>query len=83
MFPLLEIAYYTISALMVLIFISSILTWFTPDPRNPVVKVVNSIVEPLLHPIRAILPTIGPFDLSPIAALAILWLLQEMLSKAQ
>ena len=83
MFPLLEIVHYIIGALMMLIVISSILSWFTPDPRNPLVKVVNGIVEPLLHPIRAILPTMGPLDLSPMVALAILWLLREMLSKAQ
>ena len=79
MFSILDIAGHVISALMMLIVVSSILSWFTPDPRNPIVRLVNSIVEPLLHPIRAILPNLGPMDLSPMVAIGILWLLQNLL----
>lgn len=82
MFPLLFIVDHIINALIILIVVSSILSWFHPDPRNPVVKVVNAIVEPLLHPLRAVLPTMGPLDLSPMAAMAILWLLQTLLRGA-
>jgi YggT family protein len=82
MFSILDIAGHVISALMMLIVISSILSWFTPDPRNPIVRLVNSVVEPLLHPIRAILPNMGPLDLSPMAAIAILYLLQRLLTPA-
>ena len=80
MFSILDIAGHVISALMMLIVVSSILSWFTPDPRNPIVRLVNGIVEPLLHPIRAILPNMGPLDLSPMAAIAILYLLQRLLT---
>lgn len=82
MFPLLFIVDHIINALIILIVISSILSWFHPDPRNPLVRLVNAIVEPLLHPLRAILPTMGPLDLSPMAAMAILWLLQNLLRGA-
>lgn len=82
MFPLLFIVDHIINALIILIVISSIMSWFHPDPRNPLVRLVNAIVEPLLHPLRAILPTMGPLDLSPMAAMAILWLLQNLLRGA-
>ncbi len=82
MFPLLFIVDHIINALIILIVVSSILSWFQPDPRNPVVRLVNAIVEPLLHPLRAVLPTMGPLDLSPMAAMAILWLLQNLLRGA-
>lgn len=82
MFPLLFIVDHIINALIILIVVSSILSWFHPDPRNPLVKLVNAIVEPLLHPLRAVLPTLGPLDLSPMAAMAILWLLQTLLRGA-
>ena len=73
---------YGIEALMVLILVSSILSWVRPDPRNPLVKLVNGIVEPILLPIRKILPATGPMDFSPMVAMAILWLLQSMLHNA-
>ena len=82
MFPLLFIVDHIINALIILIVISSIMSWFHPDPRNPLVRLVNAIVEPLLHPLRAVLPTMGPLDLSPMAAMAILWLLQNLLRGA-
>ncbi len=82
MFPLLFIVDHLINALIILIVVSSILSWFHPDPRNPVVRLVNAVVEPLLHPLRAVLPTMGPLDLSPMAAMAILWLLQNLLRGA-
>ena len=82
MFPLLFIVDHIINGLIILIVVASILSWFAPDPRNPIVRLVNGIVEPLLHPIRAILPNLGPMDLSPMVAIAILWVLQNLLRGA-
>lgn len=82
MVPLLLIVNYLIDALILLIVVSSILSWFNPDRRNPLLRLVNAIVEPLLHPIRAILPTLGPLDLSPMVAILVLMLLQRLLSTA-
>lgn len=69
-----------IETLILLVVVSSILSWFRPDPRNPVVKLLNAIVEPLLHPIRALLPATGGMDFSPMIAILILWFLQKLLT---
>jgi YggT family protein len=69
-------------ALVMVIIASSLLSWFNPDPRNPVVRVLNAIVDPLLRPIRAILPPMGGFDFSPLVAFLILRLLQSLLQGA-
>jgi len=69
-----------IETLILLVVVSSILSWFRPDPRNPVVKILNAIVEPLLHPIRALLPATGGMDFSPMIAILILWFLQKLLT---
>lgn len=76
------IVYRGIHLLILLIFISTILSWFRPDPRNPFVKLINGIVDPLLHPIRAILPATGGLDFSPMIAVLILILLQNLLTGA-
>ena len=41
---------------------------------------VNQITEPILGPIRRVLPTFGMFDFSPMVALVILWLIRTVLS---
>ena len=48
---------------------SVILSWVPMDPRNPVVTLVSSLVEPVLAPIRRVLPVIGGFDFSPMVLL--------------
>jgi YggT family protein len=82
MFPLLSLVDLLIDALILLIFVYSILSWFRHDPRNPIIRIVNGIVEPLLHPIRAIMPALGPVDLSPMIAMLVLWLLRNLLRGA-
>jgi YggT family protein len=45
-----------------------ILSWFPVDPSNPIVRVLWEITEPILAPLRRVIPRIGMFDLSPLAA---------------
>jgi len=66
-------------ALITLIVIASLLSWFHPDPRNPLVRLLHGIVDPVLHPIRAILPPMGGFDFSPVVAILILSFLRSLL----
>ena len=54
------------------IFIRALLSWFNMDPRSPVIQTLNQITEPIIEPIRRIMPRIGMFDLSPIVAMIVL-----------
>jgi YggT family protein len=69
-------------ALSVLLIVSSLLSWFQPDPRNPLVKLLHAIVDPLLLPVRAVLPPLGGMDFSPLVVMIILWILRGMLARA-
>jgi YggT family protein len=44
-------------------------------------RLVNQITEPILGPIRRLLPTFGAFDFSPMVALVVLWVIREVLSR--
>ena len=44
-------------------------------------RVVNQITEPILGPIRRVLPTFGMFDFSPMVALVILWVIRTVLER--
>jgi YggT family protein len=59
------------------ILVRVILSWFPIDPTNPIVRVVFDISEPILAPFRRVIPRIGMFDLSPLAALLVISFLAQ------
>jgi YggT family protein len=58
--------------LTIAIFARAILSWFNMDPRSPLVQVLNAVTEPILDPIRSIMPRLGMIDLSPLIAILLL-----------
>jgi len=48
--------------LMLMVFAYAILSWV--QPRSPVMYVLSHIVDPLIRPLRRVVPTIGGVDLS-------------------
>lgn len=58
--------------------VSVILSWVAQGSHNPGVELVNQICEPVLAPIRRILPNLGGLDISPIFAFLALKLLDML-----
>lgn len=57
-----------------------LLSWFPNiDWWKQPFKLLNDITEPILAPFKKIIPPIGGFDLSPIAALFFLYMLETIL----
>ena len=52
-----------------IIIIRALISWVNPDPYNQIVQFLYRVTEPILMPIRRILPAMGGFDLSSIVAL--------------
>ncbi len=50
-----------------LILIRALISWVNPDPYNPLVQFLLRTTEPILHPIRRLLPAMG-IDIAPIIA---------------
>ncbi len=67
--------------LMTVLFILRIvLTWYPQiEPNNLPIKLVIVPTEPILKPIRKVIPPLGGVDISPIIAVGICTLLREML----
>src|SRR6266446_3334773 len=65
---------------VLVLFLYVILSWFSPDPRNPLVQLLTLIALPMLEPIRRVIPpVVGVIDLSPILAMFALQLLNAFL----
>jgi YggT family protein len=61
------------------IIIRSLLSWFNPRPDNPLVVFLNDITEPILSPLRRIVPRIGMIDITPLVAILLLSVIQQVL----
>lgn len=59
------------------ILLARVLTsWFQVDPYNPVIRILYQLTEPLLAPIRRLLPQTGMMDFSPIVAFVVIRLVE-------
>ena len=71
-----------VSAIFTLLFwlviISVILSYFM-DPYHPVRRAVDSVVEPMLAPIRRVVPLVGMLDFSPFILLLLIQLLRNLI----
>jgi len=58
-----------------------ILSWLVRDPRNPVYKALNLITEPVLGPLRKLVPPekLSGLDISPMIAFLAIRFLQRLL----
>jgi YggT family protein len=63
-----------------IIIIRALISWVNPDPYNPIVRFLVSVTEPVLKPLRKLLPTwrMG-FDLSPLIAILVIIFLEYAL----
>ncbi len=67
-----------ITLLWWLILIRALISWVNPDPYNPLVQFLHRTTEPLLAPLRRIVPAYNfGIDISPILAILILLFLQH------
>jgi len=56
-----------------------LLSWVRVSPYHPAVELLYRITEPILAPLRRVIPSIGMMDISPIIALLLLQIIQEIL----
>ena len=72
--------YGMVSLYILLIFIRIIFSWVNASYSNRVMRFLLNTTEPMLGPLRRYVPLVGAFDISPIVAFIILWLLQAAIA---
>jgi len=65
--------------LTVAILLRAILSWFSPRPTNMLVSILYQVTEPLLAPLRRIIPRAGMLDFTPLVAIILLQLISFLL----
>lgn len=61
------------------VLVAVVLSWLRLDPRHPLVTITQTLTEPVLAPIRNVLPPMGGLDLSPMVLLIALQILKDLL----
>jgi YggT family protein len=79
-----SIIVWLLNLLSLMIIVRALLSWFLPVGRDPWTRVLVDLTEPILAPIRSLLSRLLslPLDLSPIAAILLISLLENLLTRA-
>jgi YggT family protein len=65
---------------MWIIIIRALISWVSPDPYNPIVRFLYRVTEPVLRPVRRILPIGGMgIDFSPLIVILLIYVLRIFL----
>ena len=63
-----------------ILFVRILMSWVNPDPHSPVMQFLRSATDPILLPLRRVIPPLGGMiDISPMVALLLIHLLKRML----
>ncbi|RMH50869.1 MAG: YggT family protein [Zetaproteobacteria bacterium] len=68
-----------LSAATVVVIARAVLSWVSPDPFNPLVRIINQLSEPMIYPVRSRLPYLGGIDFSPMVVLLVIYFLNVFL----
>ena len=82
-FAIAQILDIVLTILYWLILIRAIISWVSPDPYNPITQFLYKTTDPILYPIRKILPLgfrVG-IDISPIIAFFAILFIKSFLIK--
>lgn len=77
--PASEVVCVLFTVLTLAIIFRALLSWFNLDPRSPLVQTLNAITDPILEPIRNVMPRLGMLDLSPLVAVLLLQFVSQAL----
>ena len=70
---------YVFCQLLSLIIVArALLSWIVPNPYEQPMRFLYEVTEPILAPLRRIIPRIGMIDITPIVAIIILQVLAEV-----
>lgn len=67
------------NVLIIAILIDALISWFPIAPDSPIVRILDDITEPILAPLRQVVPRLGMFDITPIVAMFLLEILQGVI----
>lgn len=78
MAPIGSLVILLLTAMQIAIFLRFIFSWIDPSGRTMIGGFLNGMTEPILGPIRRLMPSIGVIDISPMIAFVVIYILQTI-----
>ncbi len=67
------IAEFSIQALMLILLVNAVLSWFQPKPSHPIVDLLERVADFVCEPVRRLFPTaMGGIDFAPLIVMLVL-----------
>lgn len=60
----------------------ALISWFDPTYHTSIGKILYDLTEPIIAPIRRVVPPMGMFDMSIIVAFILIIVLRELIASA-
>lgn len=79
MIDILIILINALQQILILLIIVSVILSFFMDPYHPVRQGIDRIVEPMLSPIRRVVPLVGMLDFSPLVLIILIQVVSNLL----
>ncbi len=78
---------YIIQILMLVIFAQVVISWLVVlGIRSPLIlslyRAVTTVNEPIMRPLRKVIPNFGMIDITPMVAIIVLVIIQEVIARA-
>jgi YggT family protein len=74
-----QLVNFAFSAFELLILARVLVSWINADRYNPVVQFIYRVTEPILAPVRRILPPMGMMDFSPIVVIIAALIIKQII----
>jgi YggT family protein len=78
---ILRIVSLAFTAYSLLIILRALLPWFGVSYHHPAMRFLLQTTEPLLAPLRRVVPSTGGLDFTPMVALLVLWVVEWILTR--
>jgi YggT family protein len=74
---------YFLWALIIALLLRSVLSWFPMDRNNPFVRLVDTVTDPLVEPVRRVMPRTGMIDFSAFVVMIVLYIMLNVVEQVR
>ncbi len=79
LFSIMKLISTLLTLLTYAIIVRAVLSWFRPDPRNFLVRLICRVTDPVLKPLERIIPPVSGIDFTPLIAIVLIQVVQNLL----
>ncbi|HEU0163834.1 MAG TPA: YggT family protein [Thermomicrobiales bacterium] len=77
-----NIVLWILNILSLLILVRALMSWFDPSFRSSIGRAIFDITEPVLAPLRRVIPPMGAIDISTIVAIVLIQILGRLIASS-